>query len=46
MVNFERSSYEVIEGRGEMMIVIELNQRSSQRFEVIIGLMDITAKCK
>ena len=46
IVNFNQSSYEVIEGRGEVMIVIELNQRSSQRFEVIISLMDITAECE
>ena len=45
-MNFNQSSYEVIEGRGKVMIGIELNQRSSQRFEVMITLMDITAECK
>ena len=43
-VNFEQSSYEVMEDGGEVMIVIELSQPSSEPFDMMISLMDITAK--
>ena len=46
VVNFNQSSYEVMESRGEVMVLIELNRPSSQAFEVILSLMDITAECK
>ena len=45
VVNFNQSSYEVMEDSSEVIIVIELSQPSSQTFEVIISLIDITAKC-
>ena len=44
MVNFKQSSYEVMEDGGEVMIMIELSQPSSEPFEVMISLMDATAK--
>ena len=43
-MNFDQSSYEVMEGRGEVMIIIVLSQPSSEPFEVMISLMDVTAK--
>ena len=43
VVNFRRSSYEVIEDRGEVMIVMRLSQSSSESFEVMISSMDVTA---
>ena len=46
VVNFKQSSYEVMEDRGEVMIMIDMNRTSSKPFEVIIGLIDVTAECK
>ncbi|XP_065917231.1 uncharacterized protein [Dysidea avara] len=39
-VNFDKSSYEVRENSNEVMIMIVLNQLSSNPFEVTISLMD------
>ena len=44
VVNFKESSYEVMEGRDEVVIMIELSQSSPKQFEVMISLMDDTAK--
>ena len=44
VVNFKQSSYEVIEDSNEVMIVIELSQPSSEPFEVMISLMNVTAQ--
>ena len=46
VVNFKQSSYKVIEGRTDMTVEIVLTQPSSKPFEVMITLMDGTAKCK
>ena len=46
VVNFRQSSYEVMESRTEVTVVIELSQSSSEPFEVMISLMDATAECK
>ena len=35
-----------MEIRGEVIITIELSQSSSEPFELIISLMDVTAECK
>ena len=43
-MNFKQSSYEVMEDGGEVMIMIELSQPSSEPFEVMISLMDATAE--
>ena len=43
-MNFEQSLYEVMEDGGEVMIVIELSQPSSEPFDVMINLMNITAE--
>ena len=40
VVNFKRSTYEVMEDGGEVVIMIELSQASSESFEVMISLMD------
>ena len=45
-MNFSQSSYEVMEDGGEAAIVIELSKPLSKRFEVMIGLINITARCK
>ena len=42
-MNFEQSSYEVMEDEGEVMIMIELSQPSSEPFNVTISPMDVTA---
>ena len=42
-MNFKHSSYEVMEDGGEVMIMIELSQPSSEPFDVMINLMDVTA---
>ena len=42
VVNFNQSSYEVMEGRNIVVIIIELNRPSSTLFQVIINSMDIT----
>ena len=42
-MNFNQSSYEVMENRYEVMIVIELSQPSSEPFDVMISLMNVTA---
>ena len=42
-MNFEQSSYEVMEDRGEVEVTIELSKTTSKPFEVIISLMDDTA---
>ena len=44
VVNFKQSSYEVMEDRGEVTITVELSQPSSQPFQVVITLMDVTTK--
>ena len=41
-MNFERSSYKVREYRGEVMIMIELSQPSSEPFDMMISLMNVT----
>ena len=46
VVNFKESSYEVMEGRDEVVIMIEVSQSSPKPFEVMISLMDDTAKSK
>ena len=46
VVNFKESSYEVMEGRDEVVIMIELSQSSPKPFEVMISLMDDTATSK
>ena len=46
IVNFKQSSYEVMEDKGEEMIMIELSQPSSEPFEVMVTIMDVTAKCE
>ena len=45
-MNFNKSSYEVMEDSDEVMIMIVLNQPSSKPFDVMISLMDETAKSK
>ena len=44
IVNFDQSSYEVMEDGDEVMIVIGLSQPLSKPFDLIIDLMDITAE--
>ena len=46
VINFKQSSYEVMEDRGEVTVMIDMNQPSSQPFQVMISLMDVTANCK
>ena len=43
-MNFKQSSYEVMEDGGEVMIMIELSQPSSEPFEVMISLTNATAE--
>ena len=43
VVNFKQSSYKVREYRGELLIMIELSQPSSEPFDVMISLMNVTA---
>ena len=45
-MNFDKSSYEVREDSDEVMIMIVLNQPSSKPFDVMIILMDVTAKSR
>ena len=45
-MRFEQSSYEVMEDTNEVTIVILLSQPSSESFDVIITLMNLTAECK
>ena len=45
-MNFDKSSYEVREDSDEVMIMIVLNQPSSKPFDVMIRIMDVTAKSK
>ena len=47
-MNFKQSSYEIMEDRlrGEVMIVIELSQPSSEPFDVMISLINVTAACE
>ena len=45
-MNFKQSLYEVMEDRGEATIVIELSQPLTKQFEVMIGLIDVTATRK
>ena len=42
-MNFEHSSYEVMEDAGEVMIVIDLNRPSTEPFDVMIRLTNVTA---
>lgn len=44
VVNFDQLSYEVMEGRGEVMVEIVLSHPSPKQFKVMISLMDDTAK--
>ena len=46
VVNFKQSSYEVMEDRGEVTVMIDMNQPSSKPFEVMISSMDVTANGK
>ena len=46
VVNFKQSSYEVMEDRGEVTVMIDMNQPSSKSFEVVISSMDVTANGK
>ena len=41
-MNFEQSSYEVMEDGYEVFIGIVLSQPSSEPFEVMISLMNVT----
>ena len=45
-MNFKQSSYEVMEDRGEVTVMIELSRQSSKPFEVMISSMDVTANGK
>ena len=45
-MNFKQSSYEVMEDRGEVTVMIDMNQPSSKPFEVMISSMDVTANGK
>ena len=45
-MNITKSSYEVREDSGKVMIMIVLNQPSSKPFNVMISLMDVTAESK
>ena len=45
-MNFKQSSYEVMEGSSEVMIVIGLSQPSSKPFRVMITVMDVTTNSK
>ena len=45
-MNFKQSSYEAMEDRGEVTVMIDMNQPSSKPFEVIIGVISVTARCK
>ena len=42
-MNFNQSSYEIMENRYEVIIAIELSQSSSEPFDVMISLMNVTA---
>ena len=44
VVNFKQSSYEVMEDEGEVIIMIEMSQPSSEPFEVMISSMDATVE--
>ena len=46
VVNFKQSSYEVMENRSEVNVIVQLSRSSSKPFDVTINLMDITAECK
>ena len=46
VVNFKQSSYEVMEDRGEVTVMITLSQPSFKQFKMMIGLGDVTAECK
>ena len=46
VVNFKESSYEVMEGRDKVILMIELSQSSPKPFKVMISLMDDTTKSK
>ena len=45
-MNFKQSSYEVMEDRGEVTVMITLSQPSFKQFKMMIGLGDVTAECK
>ena len=45
-MNFKQLSYEVMEDEGEVMIMIELSQPSSEPFLLMINMMDDTANGK
>ena len=44
-VNLRQSLYEVMEDRGEVIITIELSQPSPKSFDIVIGLLNVTAEC-
>ena len=46
VVNFKQSSYEVVEGRGEVMISIILSKSWPESFQVMINIMKDTAISK
>ena len=46
VVNFKWPSYEVMEDSYEVTVVIQLSKPSSESFEVITNLIDITTECK
>ena len=45
-MNFKQSSYEVMEDRSEVTVMIDMNQPSSKPFEVLMSLMNVTANGK
>ena len=45
-MNFKQSSYEVMEDRGEVTVMIDMNRPSSKPFEVMIRSMDVTTNGK
>ena len=45
-MKFKQSSYEVMEDRSEMNVIVQLSRLSSKPFDVTISSVDITAECK
>ena len=43
VVNFRRSSYEVMEDRGQVILTMRLSLLPSESFEVMISSMNVTA---
>ena len=46
VVNFKWPSHEVMEDRYEVTVMIQLTRPSSESFEVITNLIDITTECE